>query len=98
VLLECDAKTFAVSGGRYKEACDRHGDGADACAASTSPAYPHSWLVAEQQAASLEETAAALDQITTNVANSTKRAEEAEPLQFRPMRVPASLAMLLPMP
>lgn len=31
----------------------------------------------EQQAASLEETAAALDQITTNVANSTKRAEEA---------------------
>ncbi|MFL1439903.1 methyl-accepting chemotaxis protein, partial [Nocardiopsis protaetiae] len=31
----------------------------------------------EQQAASLEETAAALDQITTNVANSSKRAEEA---------------------
>jgi methyl-accepting chemotaxis protein len=31
----------------------------------------------EQQAASLEETAAALDQITTNVANSTKRTEEA---------------------
>ncbi|WP_245372602.1 methyl-accepting chemotaxis protein [Rhizobium leguminosarum] len=31
----------------------------------------------EQQAASLEETAAALDQITTNVANSTKRADEA---------------------
>lgn len=31
----------------------------------------------EQQAASLEETAAALDQITTNVANSTKRVEEA---------------------
>ncbi len=31
----------------------------------------------EQQAASLEETAAALDQITANVANSTKRAEEA---------------------
>lgn len=31
----------------------------------------------EQQAASLEETAAALDQITTNVANSSKRVEEA---------------------
>ncbi len=31
----------------------------------------------EQQAASLEQTAAALDQITTNVANSTKRADEA---------------------
>ena len=31
----------------------------------------------EQQAASLEETAAALDQITVNVANSSKRAEEA---------------------
>ncbi|MFN7101977.1 MAG: cache domain-containing protein, partial [Pseudorhizobium sp.] len=31
----------------------------------------------EQQAASLEETAAALDEITTNVANSSKRAEEA---------------------
>jgi len=31
----------------------------------------------EQQAASLEETAAALDQITTNVANSSKRADEA---------------------
>jgi methyl-accepting chemotaxis protein len=31
----------------------------------------------EQQAASLEQTAAALDQITTNVANSSKRAEEA---------------------
>jgi methyl-accepting chemotaxis protein len=31
----------------------------------------------EQQAASLEETAAALDEITTNVANSTKRADEA---------------------
>jgi methyl-accepting chemotaxis protein len=31
----------------------------------------------EQQAASLEETAAALDQITTNVANSTRRTEEA---------------------
>ncbi|MBO9096861.1 MULTISPECIES: methyl-accepting chemotaxis protein [unclassified Rhizobium] len=31
----------------------------------------------EQQAAALEETAAALDQITTNVANSSKRAEEA---------------------
>nr|WP_274706894.1 methyl-accepting chemotaxis protein [Allorhizobium sonneratiae] len=31
----------------------------------------------EQQAASLEETAAALNEITTNVANSTKRAEEA---------------------
>lgn len=31
----------------------------------------------EQQASSLEETAAALDQITTNVANSSKRAEEA---------------------
>jgi methyl-accepting chemotaxis protein len=31
----------------------------------------------EQQAASLEETAAALDEITTNVANSTRRAEEA---------------------
>ncbi|MFN7089746.1 MAG: methyl-accepting chemotaxis protein [Allorhizobium sp.] len=31
----------------------------------------------EQQAASLEETAAALDQITTNVASSSKRAEEA---------------------
>ncbi|MDQ0457108.1 methyl-accepting chemotaxis protein [Rhizobium paknamense] len=31
----------------------------------------------EQQAASLEETAAALDQITTNVANSSKRTEEA---------------------
>ena len=31
----------------------------------------------EQQAAALEETAAALDQITANVANSSKRAEEA---------------------
>ncbi|MVA22480.1 hypothetical protein GOZ94_26525 [Agrobacterium vitis] len=31
----------------------------------------------EQQAASLEQTAAALDEITVNVANSTKRAEEA---------------------
>ncbi|AOF90098.1 methyl-accepting chemotaxis protein [Sinorhizobium sp. RAC02] len=31
----------------------------------------------EQQAASLEETAAALDEITANVANSTRRAEEA---------------------
>ncbi|MBO9135861.1 CHASE3 domain-containing protein [Rhizobium sp. B230/85] len=31
----------------------------------------------EQQAASLEETAAALDQITVNVSNSSKRAEEA---------------------
>nr|WP_316655139.1 methyl-accepting chemotaxis protein [uncultured Gellertiella sp.] len=31
----------------------------------------------EQQAASLEETAAALDEITVNVANSSKRAEEA---------------------
>ena len=31
----------------------------------------------EQQAASLEETAAALDEITANVANSSKRAEEA---------------------
>ncbi|KQT06823.1 chemotaxis protein [Rhizobium sp. Leaf386] len=31
----------------------------------------------EQQASSLEETAAALDQITTNVANSSKRADEA---------------------
>jgi methyl-accepting chemotaxis protein len=31
----------------------------------------------EQQAASLEETAAALDQITTNVADSSKRTEEA---------------------
>jgi methyl-accepting chemotaxis protein len=31
----------------------------------------------EQQASSLEETAAALDEITTNVANSSKRAEEA---------------------
>jgi methyl-accepting chemotaxis protein len=31
----------------------------------------------EQQAASLEETAAALDQITTNVQNSSKRTEEA---------------------
>ncbi len=31
----------------------------------------------EQQAASLEETAAALDEITTNVANSSKRADEA---------------------
>ncbi|TRL39392.1 methyl-accepting chemotaxis protein [Rhizobium straminoryzae] len=31
----------------------------------------------EQQAASLEETAAALDQITTNVANASKRTEEA---------------------
>jgi methyl-accepting chemotaxis protein len=31
----------------------------------------------EQQAASLEETAAALDEITTNVANSSKRTEEA---------------------
>ncbi|KIP99516.1 chemotaxis protein [Agrobacterium tumefaciens] len=31
----------------------------------------------EQQAASLEETAAALDQITANVANSSKRADEA---------------------
>lgn len=31
----------------------------------------------EQQAAALEETAAALDQITVNVANSSKRAEEA---------------------
>ena len=31
----------------------------------------------EQQAASLEETAAALDQITVNVANSSKRTEEA---------------------
>ena len=31
----------------------------------------------EQQAASLEETAAALDQITVNVANSSKRADEA---------------------
>jgi methyl-accepting chemotaxis protein len=34
----------------------------------------------EQQAASLEETAAALDQITTNVANSSKRTEEARQL------------------
>ncbi|WFU06604.1 methyl-accepting chemotaxis protein (plasmid) [Rhizobium sp. CB3171] len=31
----------------------------------------------EQQASSLEQTAAALDEITTNVANSTKRTEEA---------------------
>lgn len=38
----------------------------------------------EQQAASLEETAAALDQISTNVANSTKRAEEARGLASEP--------------
>ncbi|HBF32186.1 MAG TPA: methyl-accepting chemotaxis protein, partial [Rhizobium sp.] len=31
----------------------------------------------EQQAASLEETAAALDQITVNVTNAAKRTEEA---------------------
>jgi methyl-accepting chemotaxis protein len=37
----------------------------------------------EQQAASLEETAAALDQITTNVANSSKRAEEARTVAIR---------------
>lgn len=35
------------------------------------------WSVAALVAASLEETAAALDQITTNVANSSKRTEEA---------------------
>ncbi|MBB4007888.1 methyl-accepting chemotaxis protein [Allorhizobium taibaishanense] len=37
----------------------------------------------EQQAAALEETAAALDQITTNVANSTKRAEEARSMAMQ---------------
>ncbi|TQX86017.1 MULTISPECIES: methyl-accepting chemotaxis protein [Rhizobium] len=37
----------------------------------------------EQQAASLEETAAALDQITVNVANSSKRADEARSVAVR---------------
>ncbi|MBZ7927739.1 methyl-accepting chemotaxis protein [Ensifer adhaerens] len=37
----------------------------------------------EQQAASLEETAAALDQITVNVANSSKRTEEAKDVASR---------------
>jgi methyl-accepting chemotaxis protein len=37
----------------------------------------------EQQAASLEETAAALDEITANVANSTKRTEEARSVATR---------------
>jgi methyl-accepting chemotaxis protein len=37
----------------------------------------------EQQAASLEETAAALDQITANVANSSKRAEEARSIAIQ---------------
>jgi len=37
----------------------------------------------EQQAASLEETAAALDEITANVANSSKRAEEARSVAIR---------------
>jgi methyl-accepting chemotaxis protein len=37
----------------------------------------------EQQAASLEETAAALDQITVNVANSSKRADEARAIAIQ---------------
>jgi methyl-accepting chemotaxis protein len=37
----------------------------------------------EQQAASLEETAAALDQITTNVASSSKRADEARTIAIQ---------------
>ena len=37
----------------------------------------------EQQAASLEETAAALDQITTNVQNSSKRTEEARAVAIK---------------
>lgn len=37
----------------------------------------------EQQAASLEETAAALDQITVNVANSSKRTDEARSVAIR---------------
>lgn len=37
----------------------------------------------EQQAASLEETAAALDEITVNVANSSKRTEEAKAVASR---------------
>jgi methyl-accepting chemotaxis protein len=37
----------------------------------------------EQQAASLEETAAALDQITVNVANSSKRADEARSIAIQ---------------
>lgn len=47
-----------------------------ACAISSASADDLSKRT-EQQAASLEETAAALDQITVNVANSSKRADEA---------------------
>ncbi|UDF31364.1 UNVERIFIED_ORG: methyl-accepting chemotaxis protein [Roseateles sp. XES5] len=46
----------------------------------------------EQQAASLEETAAALDEITVNVANSSKRTEEAKDVASRANRSAAESA------
>ncbi|MFS8045884.1 methyl-accepting chemotaxis protein [Rhizobium sp. BR 314] len=46
----------------------------------------------EQQAASLEETAAALDEITVNVANSSKRTEEAKDVAGRANRAAAESA------
>ncbi|MHA4736172.1 methyl-accepting chemotaxis protein [Ensifer adhaerens] len=49
----------------------------------------------EQQAASLEETAAALDQITVNVANSSKRTEEAKGVASRANRSAAESAQVV---
>ena len=46
----------------------------------------------EQQAASLEETAAALDEITVNVANSSRRTEEAKDVASRANRSAAESA------
>ena len=49
----------------------------------------------EQQAASLEETAAALDEITVNVANSSRRTEEAKDVAGRANRSAAESAQVV---
>ncbi|GMB81418.1 hypothetical protein NN6n1_22010 [Shinella zoogloeoides] len=49
----------------------------------------------EQQAASLEETAAALDEITVNVANSSRRTEEAKDVASRANRSAAESAQVV---
>jgi len=49
----------------------------------------------EQQAASLEETAAALDEITVNVANSSRRTEEAKDVAGRANRSAAESAKVV---
>jgi len=58
--------SVSSAAGRIDDSVREISDGADNLSKRT-----------ENQAASLEETAAALDQITANVANSSKRAEEA---------------------